>query len=421
MQIDKKTLKNIFIGVGACIVLYWILHETERFKSVFQFLKGVLSPFIIGACIGFIINVPMSGIEAKLTKVKKIGLRRTLALVITLAVVLLVLALVFVLLIPQVTATAESFAAQLPPFFQGVQTKIMEFLADNPEIMEWVKENTSFQSFDFGGIIDKVVDMLGDSVSAIIGGAFSAIGGIAGLAVNVIIGLVFAVYALFNKEILARQGRKLLYAYLPESWADNIIRVFRLTNTTFSNFLSGQCLEVCILGCMFAIGMAIFRMPYIPLVSVLVAVTAFIPVVGAFVGCIFGAFFILVDNPLQAVGFVVLFLVIQQIEGNVIYPRVVGNSIGLPGMWVLLAVALGGELMGVAGMFLMIPLTSVVYTLLREITNVRIQHRNIPEEKLLPQPPELNTHLKAKRLSFRAKFTEVKVSISKKLKKNKKK
>ena len=136
------------------------------------------------------------------------------------------------------------------------------------------------------------------------------------------------------------------------------------------------------------------------MVSVLVAVTAFIPVVGAFIGCVFGAFFILVDNPVQALGFVVMFLVIQQIEGNLIYPRVVGDSIGLPGMWVLLAVAFGGELMGVAGMFIMIPLASVVYVLLSEITNVRLKRRNIEEEKLQPQPLETKSHFKQKREHF---------------------
>jgi predicted PurR-regulated permease PerM len=165
---------------------------------------------------------------------------------------------------------------------------------------------------------------------------------------------------------------------------------------------------------MFAISMAIFRMPYIPLVSVLVAVTAFIPVVGAFIGCIFGAFFILVDNPIQAVGFVVLFLVIQQIEGNLIYPRVVGNSIGLPGMWVLLAVAVGGELMGVAGMFIMIPLASVIYVLLSEITNVRLQRRNIDQEKLQPQPLETKSHLKKKHENFINKIKLKRLSRKKK-------
>ena len=175
------------------------------------------------------------------------------------------------------------------------------------------------------------------------------------------------------------------------------MRILRLANATFSNFLSGQCIEVCILGCMFAISMAIFRMPYIPLVSVLVAVTAFIPVVGAWVGCVFGAFLILVANPMQAVWFVVMFVVLQQIENNLIYPRVVGTSIGLSGMWVLVAVAVGGELMGVAGMFLMIPITSVIYTLLRESTNKHLQTKEIPADKLKEQPPELTKKFKFKK------------------------
>jgi predicted PurR-regulated permease PerM len=206
---------------------------------------------------------------------------------------------------------------------------------------------------------------------------------------DVVIAIVFAVYCLFQKETLARQGRKLVYAFLPEKTADYIVRVLRLTNATFSNFFSGQCIEVCILGSMFAISMAIFRMPYIPLVSVLVAVTAFIPVVGAWVGCVLGAFFILVANPLQALWFVIMFVVLQQIENNLIYPRVVGTSIGLSGMWVLIAVGVGGSLMGVAGMFLMIPVTSVIYTLLTEYTNKHLRNKTIQESKLEVQPPEI--------------------------------
>ena len=149
-------------------------------------------------------------------------------------------------------------------------------------------------------------------------------------------------------------------------------------------------------------------MPYIPLVSVLVAVTAFIPIVGAFVGCIFGALFILVDNPMQAVWFVAMFLILQQIENNLIYPRVVGTSIGLPGMWVLLAVSVGGEVMGVAGMFLMIPVVAVLYVLIREITNARLELRNVDAAKLVPQPPELESHLKKRRESRKKKRTEKK-------------
>lgn len=403
MEFNKKTLKSIFLGVAACIVLYWILHETERVKSAFAVIKNVLSPFIIGSVLAFIINVPMRSIEKMLIKVRNEKLRRIVAVLLTFIAVLLVIALVFWLLIPQVVQTATTFAGRLPAFFAGIEKDITNFLNDNPQLMQWVMENTDFANIDFAGIIQKIINMVGDSVSAIVVGAFSAIGSVTGVVINVVIGVVFALYCLFTKESLARQGRRVLYAFLPEKWCDVTIRILRLTNSTFSNFLSGQCLEVLILGCLFAVSMAIFQMPYIPLVSVLVAVTAFIPVVGAFTGCILGALFILVDNPIQALWFVVMFLVIQQIENNVIYPRVVGTSIGLPGMWVLIAVAIGGEFMGVAGMFLMIPFASVVYTLIREITSARLDMRNIPGEKLLAHPPELRSRFKEKREKIRLK------------------
>ena len=397
MHFDRKTLRNIFIGVAACIVLYWILHEPERFKSVYDTLSGIFSPFVVGAGLAFIINVPMRSIENRLIGVKNENVRRVLAVLGTLAVILLVLALVFYLLIPQVIETAETVALKLPDFFNNLWLKFMAFLQERPELLEWFMTNTSLESFNIGAILEKVLNVVGNSVSTIVTGAFTAIGGLAGILVNGVIAIIFALYCLFNKETLARQGRRLLYAFAPEKASDQVVRILRLTNSTFSNFLSGQCLEVCILGCLFAVTMAILRLPYIPLVSVLVAVTAFIPVVGAFAGCILGAFFILVNDPLQAVIFIVMFLVLQQIENNLIYPRVVGTSIGLPGMWVLLAVAVGGELMGVAGMFLMIPLASVLYTLLRELANSRLETKQIVQEKLLPQPPELYSHRKERR------------------------
>lgn len=397
MEINKKTLRNVFLVAVSCIVLYWCLHETERARSVISWFSGIVAPFVLGAGLAFIINVPMRSIEGMLRGVKNENLRRILALVLTLLAVVLVLTLVFQLLIPQVAETAEAVAAKVPGFIVKTQTVITDFLNDNPELMQWVMENTDFASLDIAGIAQKVLDVVGSSVSAVVSGAFVAITDIAGAIFNAVIGVVFAIYCLFRKEILARQGRRLLYAFVPEKVSDKVVEILRLTNSTFSNFLSGQCLEVLILGCMFAVSMAIFGMPYIPLVSVLVAVTAFIPLVGAFVGCALGALFILVNDPMQAVWFVIMFLVLQQIENNLIYPRVVGTSIGLPGMWVLVAVAFGGELMGVAGMFLMIPLTSVVYTLLRELTNYLLSGKNIAPEKLMDHPPELKSGFKENR------------------------
>lgn len=387
MHIEKKTLKSIFLGVALCIVLYWVLHETERVKATFAVITDVLFPFVLGASLAFILNVPLRAIEGLLKGIKKPGLRRALSVLITFVAVLLVLALVFLLLIPQIGDTIESLVPKLIDFFNRVQTFVIDSVNNNPDLVELI--GTELNKFDWAGLVQDAIKMVTNSVTTIVTGAFVAISTASSVIMDVVIAIVFAVYCLFQKETLARQGRKLVYAFLPENVADYIVRLMRLTNATFSNFFSGQCIEVCILGCMFAISMAIFRMPYIPLVSVLVAVTAFIPVVGAWVGCIFGAFFILVANPLQAVWFVVMFLVLQQIENNLIYPRVVGTSIGLSGMWVLIAVGVGGSLMGVAGMFLMIPVTSVLYTLLTEHTNNRLRNTTVDKQKLQVQPPEI--------------------------------
>ncbi len=396
-EVNKKTFRNVFLIIMASIVLYWVLHETERVRSVYQVLKGVFSPFVMGAALAFVINVPMRAFEGLLKGIKKDKLRRILAILMTFVAVSLVLTLVFLLLIPQLINTVESLIPTLRTFAGKVESGVRQFLNDNPDVTQWIINNTDMEKLDWASLAQQAVSVLSNSVTTIVGGAFAAIGSVAGALVDIVIALVFALYALFQKETLARQGRKLLYAFLPENISDSIIRILRLSNSTFSNFLSGQCVEVCILGCLFAVAMAIFRMPYIPLISVLIAVTAFIPVVGAFIGCAVGAFLILVSNPIQAVWFVVMFLIIQQIENNLIYPRVVGTSIGLSGMWVLFAVAVGGELMGVAGMFLMIPVASVLYTLLRELSDKRLNKRRIDPEKLKAQPPELRSKFKEKR------------------------
>ena len=387
MSIDKKTLHTIFFGAAGCILLYWVLHDIDMVLGLWNGFVDMLFPFLLGAGLAFILNVPMRGIESLMSDdIKKPGARRLTAIILTFTAFILVITLVFLLLIPQIGSTVETLVPQILRFVDEVENQINAFLADNPQLMQWIYDNTGIQSIDWGSLAQQALGVVGDSLSTIFSGAVSAIGSITGAIVDLVVALVFALYCLARKETLARQGRKLLYAFLPELWADRIIRVLRLTNETFSNFLSGQCLEVCILGSMFAVSMWIFGMPYIPLVSVLVAVTAFIPVVGAFVGCILGAFFILVDDFFLAVGFVVMFLILQQIENNMIYPRVVGHSIGMPGMWVLFAVIIGGEIFGVAGMFLMIPMTSVIYTLLGEVTNTRLSQMEIDSEKLQFQP-----------------------------------
>ena len=388
MSISRKTIWKVFLGAVGCIVLYWLLFDTDRVKVVFGFIKSLIAPFVLGAGVAFVINVPMRFLENKLLRFDKPGLRRALAILLTFSVFGFVLVLVFQLLLPQLTNTVETLIEKLPGFAYGIKNQVDKFLEANPHVLEWVLANTDFENIDWMGYVEKILAWMSQRVSNIVGGTFAAIGNVFSALFNGVVSFVFALYCLFRKEILARQSKKLMYAFLPEKFCDEAVRILRLTGTTFSNFISGQCLEAMILGAMFAIAMLIFRMPYVPLVSVLVAITALVPIVGAFVGCGLGAFFILVDDPVKALWFIVMFLIIQQIEGNVIYPRVVGKSVGLPGMWVLLAVSIGGNIMGVAGMFIMIPLVSVAYTLLREVTNRRLEKRGITTDKLNEVPPK---------------------------------
>ena len=397
MHMDKKLMHRLFFLVAGCLVFAWLLLDTARATAMLMGIWDLISPFFTGAVIAFIFNVPMRAIENQLTDIHRPGLRRTLAIVLTIASLILVIMFVVELLVPQVTLTVESLSAKIPSFLERTSKMLLAWLDQNPTLKDWILDVTNLGTEDWTTLAKNALTFVSNTASDFMGSAVSVIGSVTNGIVNAFIGIFFALYCLGRKEILARQGRRLLYSLAPEKLSDEIVRILRLANVTFSNFISGQCLEACILGCLFAISMSLFGMPYVPLVSVTIAVTALVPVVGAFIGCVVGAFFILVDNPLQALTFVAMFLILQQLENNLIYPRVVGTSIGLPGMWVLVAVTIGGGLMGVGGMLLMIPLASVFYTLLREFTDKRLAQRGIPEDKLLDHPPDIQSPLQQRR------------------------
>ena len=414
MIIDKKMMRRIFFLVAGSIVFAWLVLDTARASAVFSRGWEMISPFVIGAALAFVFNVPMRAIERPLESIRNQSVRRGFSLVLTIAALALVLTFVVELLVPQIRLTVDALSQQIPAFVEKTAASLVVLMDENPDLKAWVLESLNLKSIEWTTFLKQTLTIVGESVSSVMGSAFSVIGNVTGAIVNTVISIVFAIYCLCRKEILARQGRRILYSILPEKRTDEIIRVLRLTNVTFSNFISGQCLEALILGCLFAVVMAILKMPYIPLVSVIIAVTALIPVVGAFVGCVVGAFFILVNDPLQAVTFIGMFLVLQQLENNLIYPRVVGTSIGLPGMWVLVAVTIGGELMGVGGMFAMIPLAAVGYTLAREFTDRRLAERNIPLEKLQDQPMEIKSRFQQNR---ERKENKAAVALQKTLKK----
>lgn len=380
---DKRTIKTISGIAGGCILLYWLLQNLSVVWGFFGTAFKLLSPFLLGAVVAFVLNLPMHSIE-KLLPCKMKGLRRPTAILLTLLLFVGILAIVILLLLPQLTTTVKIIAQKLPVFWDNAVQMLSDALVQYPALEKWLNNASTM---DWQHLVETVFEWAKRGGIALVGGAATAATGIISSMLDFFIGLIFALYILSQKENLQRQGKMLLYAYLPERRAVQTLSILRLTFKTFSNFLSGQCLEACILGSMFAVSMLIFRMPFVALISVLVAVTALIPVFGAFIGCIVGAFLILVQNPMQAVWFVVLFLVLQQLEGNLIYPRVVGNSVGLPSIWVLLAVTLGGSTLGVLGMLIMIPLFSVLYTLLRGSTYNRLRCREIPKKAYLQEAP----------------------------------
>ena len=381
---NKTFLRNVLGIATFCILLYWGLQNMDRVGSFLEMVAGLLMPFLLGAAMAFILNVPMRAIETHLPQ-KLQKAHRGISLVITLAGVIGVVMVVSLLVLPQLQNTVQTIAARMPAFWAQAQEWANELMIRYPELADWLSEAGNL---NLRNVTQQVMDWLKNGGLALVGNTVTAATGIISGFVNFFIAFIFAIYLLFQKETLSRQGRMLLFAWMKPEHVEKVLEVVRLANKTFSNFLSGQCLEACILGALFAVGMLLFRMPYVLLVSVLVAVTALIPVFGAFIGCFVGAFLILIQNPMQAVVFVILFLVIQQIEGNLIYPRVVGSSVGLPSVWVLTAVTLGGSMFGVVGMLVMIPLCSVLYSLLRTATRERLRRRGVEKAKYMLAPAQ---------------------------------
>ena len=266
---------------------------------------------------------------------------------------------------------------KIPVFTERVVEELDRLVRDYPELTKQIDE-LELTEINWDSVLGSVIDFLKNGAGDVLNSTVSVASGIISGIVNVVISFIFALYVLAQKERLADQGRRILSAYLPQAVGAKILEICSLLYRNFSSFITGQCLEAVILGTMFVVTMSLFRMPYALMVGVLIAFTALIPIVGGFIGCAVGAFLILIDNPLQALWFVILFLVLQQIEGNLIYPKVVGNSVGLPAIWVLMAVSVGGSLFGISGMLFFIPLTSSGYALLRESVNDRNARRRMP-------------------------------------------
>ena len=379
MELNKDNMKKIMglILFAAAVVLAVI-----KFDVLYAYsgqVLGMLYPFLLGGAIAFVINLPMRFYERKLfegrwmrKKFPRLSrMKRPLSMLLAFFSVLLVIVFVAWIVVPQLISTVKTLAEAFPLFIEEMRELVEKVAKDVPEVQKYLAYlNPSEMDWEkvMGAVIDFMRNGFGENVLA---STFWVAERAINSTVNFFIALVFSFYILAQKEKLGNQASRVLRAYTPDKVYETSMRVFKLLHDNFSKFITGQCIEAVILGTLFVVSMTVFRFDYALMIGVLIAFTSLIPIVGAFIGCIVGAFLILVVNPFQAVLFVILFLVIQQIEGNLIYPHVVGISVGLPSIWVLVAVTIGGSLLGVVGMLIFIPLMSTVYALVRESVNRR--------------------------------------------------
>lgn len=374
MGYSKEKIKQIcMLMVLAALLILTVIYSHDIWRGV-KFVFDIAMPFVVGGVVAFVLNIPLKSFEEKLLRKWKgkaaDKLKRPVSMLLSIIVVVLIINIVVITVVPQITKAVAVLGLKIPRFIDGVIDQLERWSTDYPQLAEQLAALEKLE-IKWDSLIDTAVNFLKNGVGSMLTSTVSVASGIIGGVMKMIISLIFALSILSQKEKLGNQGKRILEAYLPEKWEQRILKVLSMLYKNFSNFITGQCLEAVILGTMFVISMTILRMPYAVMVGVLVAFTALIPMVGAFIGCAVGAFLILIENPILSLWFIVLFVVLQQIEGNLIYPKVVGNSVGLPSIWVLMAVSLGGSLAGVAGMLFFIPLSSTLYALLRESVNNR--------------------------------------------------
>jgi len=367
------TYKRITITVLIVLIACWILFKPAAILGILTKVYTVFKPFIVGACIAFVMNVLLVLIEKKWDVIfentpveAKKKLKRGICLLLSFIAVSAIITLLVVIIIPEMRETIEVLKTDLPAYVDAAESfsnKVLRYLNNRGINVEGGKIN-------FEMIKERLAQSMNIKDGNLLDSAIVATTSLASTLVNAILAIAFAIFILADKENLSRQFKKLFFAMMPQEKYDRFIEFCTLSNSAFTNFITGQLTEACIIGCLCFIGMTILRMPYSGAISILVGFTALIPIVGAFLGTALGAFMILFVKPIQALWFVIFIIILQQFEGNLIYPKVVGKSVGLPGIWVLMAVAVGGSLGGVVGMIVAVPLASVVYELLRRYANM---------------------------------------------------
>lgn len=375
MQLSKENIQKLMFMACGCILFAWILNNIANFGVIFSGVWKLLAPFAVGGMIAFVMNLPMTKIEnlllgKKTNKERKWA--RAVAITITFILLLAIISFVLFLLVPELINNLKSLAEQIPGLLDAIRTWLLNIAQDNPswkaQIGDIANNLTSSNS---------VQNIITSSLNSLMDGSKGFIMSVTSGLTTAILAVVFAIYLLGQKEYLIRGSKKLVFAFLPKKRADKAIEIASLTNKTFAGFVSGQCLEAIILSVIFFLVLFIGGFPYALLISVITFVLAFVPMLGATFSAIIGALLIFPISPIRAVMFIVLSFIIQQLENNLIYPKVVGKSVGLAGIWTLVAIIVFGSLFGVIGMIIGLPIASIAYALLGETVNKKLTEKRL--------------------------------------------
>lgn len=377
MKLNDKPARTVMLLILFGVVLNAAVQNLNVVGRALDVLLGVISPLLLGLMLAFLLTIPVNLLEKRLIKPRgkralklQTRMQRPLSILVSVVLVLAVLVAVSGIIGPQLVEAIGLVLTQLPGWVEQVRAFVLDFVDTQPELVNWVNS----LSIDWQGIQENVTAFLKQGLGVAMDSVVSMATSVFGQATSAALTFIIALSVVAQKEKLSVQASNLVRAFCPPAAARRIIQIARQTSRAFSAFITAQVLESCILGALVFLGMTVLRFPHGPLISAMVAVTGVIPIFGAFFSAIVGALFILVTHGLtRAFWFVIFFVVLQQLEGNLIYPRVMGSNVGLPALWVLVAITVGGGALGIVGMLLFVPIFAVVYSLLREAIRARLR------------------------------------------------
>lgn len=365
----QEEIKKIISLLILALLVYLAITNFSFIIIVVEKIFNALFPFLLGIALAFILNIPMMKIESLIIKFQKNKKKkfktRGISIFLSLIILFLIIAFILVELIPELVSNMELLIKNIPSIIKDLETWVLGLAKNYPEVQDKIKE-VFYESTNIDNILKDLINYL-------VNGSISFITNLVSSLITVFTSLVFAIYMLSQKEYLLNGVKKIMKAYLKVDKTEKVFNIGRLANNIFSKFISGQCLEAVILGCIFFVILSIFKFPYALIISVLTSITALIPIFGAFIAMIVGAILIATQSFPRAIIFIILYLIIQQIEGNLIYPKVVGKSVGLSPLWTLLSITVGGNLFGIPGMLIGLPLASILYALFKKDVNNRIR------------------------------------------------